>query len=303
LALGTVQFGLDYGVSNQAGKVILNEAKAILKACEEFGIRSIDTALDYGDSEKVLGNIGVTNFLVTTKLSNLDTGNDSEISQLVRNQVKQSFLNLNCQHLHAVLVHNSRNLLSPKGQIIWKSLEDLKTQVNISKIGVSIYDPSELSNLEELGIYPEVVQVPYNVFDQKIYQSGWLQKLVDRGAEVHARSVFLQGLLLQEEKLRDRYFDRWSDKFNQFRYLFEKSGCTALEFSLKFALANPLFTKIIVGVQSVEQLQDIACVSTQLDNKIKACHLACEDLDLIRPQNWQLENNTWKNENYSDCTS
>ena len=290
LALGTVQFGLDYGVSNQAGKVILKEAKAILKACEEFGIQSLDTAVDYGDSEKVLGNIGINNFSVTTKLSNFATSDDSEISQLVRDQVTQSFSNLKCQKLYAVLVHNSRNLLSPQGQIIWKSLKELQTHLNISKIGVSIYDPSELDDLEELGIYPEIVQSPYNIFDQKIYVSGWLHKLVDRGVEVHARSVFLQGLLLQDEKLRDRYFDRWSNKFNQFRYLIEKSGCTALELSLKFALANSFFSKIIVGVQSVQQLRDIACVSTQFCDKIKACDLACDDLDLIRPQNWQLEN-------------
>ena len=289
LALGTVQFGLDYGVSNQDGKVILTEAKAILKACEEFGILSLDTAGDYGDSEKVLGNIGISNFSVTTKLSNLDAVTDSEINQLVKDQVNHSFSNLKCKQLHAVLVHNSQYLLSPQGQIIWKSLKNLQTQLNISKIGVSIYDPIELDHLEDLGINPEIVQSPYNIFDQKIYQSGWLEKLVDRGVEVHARSVFLQGLLLQDETLRDRYFYRWSDQFKQFRHLLEKSDRTALELSLQFALANPFFTKIVVGVQNVEQLREIACVSSPRDDIIEGCHLACDDLDLIRPQNWKLE--------------
>ena len=71
LALGTVQFGLDYGVSNQTGKVDLDEAKAILTACEKLGIRSLDTATEYGDSEKILGEIGIPNFSITTKLPNL----------------------------------------------------------------------------------------------------------------------------------------------------------------------------------------------------------------------------------------
>ena len=103
-----------------------------------------------------------------------------------------------------------KNLFGPKGKIIWRSLKDLQTQFNISKIGVSIYDPSELNLLENRNIYPEIVQAPYNIFDQKIYRSGWLQKLVDRDVEIHARSVFLQGLLLQNESCRDRYFSRWS---------------------------------------------------------------------------------------------
>jgi aryl-alcohol dehydrogenase-like predicted oxidoreductase len=163
-------------------------------------------------------------------------------------------------------------------------------QLKVGKIGVSIYDPSELDLLEKRNIFPEIVQSPYNIFDQKIHHSGWLQKLVDRGVEVHARSVFLQGLLLQDESCRDHYFSRWTEQFNQFKDFLEETGCTALEASLQVALANPLFTKIVVGVQSVKQLIDIVKISPLFKNEIKADHLACDDLDLIRPQNWQLEN-------------
>ena len=289
LALGTVQFGLDYGVSNQTGKVDLDEAKAILTACEELGIRSLDTATEYGDSEKILGEIGIPNFSITTKLPNLRAKEEDNINQIVTNCVKRSLFNLKRQNLDAILVHNPQNLFGPKGQIIWRSLKDLQIQFNISKIGVSIYDPSELNLLENRNIYPEIVQAPYNIFDQKIYRSGWLQKLVDRDVEIHARSVFLQGLLLQDESCRDRYFSRWSEQFNQFKDFLEETGYTALEACLQFVLANPLFKKIVVGVQSVQQLIDIAMISPLSDNGIKAKYLACDDLDLIRPQNWQLQ--------------
>ena len=192
LALGTVQFGLDYGVSNQTGKVDLDEAKAILTACEKLGIRSLDTATEYGDSEKILGEIGIPNFSITTKLPNLRAKEDDNINQILTNCVKRSLFNLKRQNLDAILVHNPQNLFGPKGQIIWRSLKDLQIQFNISKIGVSIYDPSDLNLLENRNIYPEIVQAPYNIFDQKIHLSGWLQKLVDRDVEIHARSVFLR---------------------------------------------------------------------------------------------------------------
>ena len=175
LALGTVQFGLDYGVSNQTGKVDLDEAKAILTACEKLGIRSLDTATEYGDSEKILGEIGIPNFSITTKLPNLRAKEDDNINQILTNCVKRSLFNLKRQNLDAILVHNPQNLFGPKGQIIWRSLKDLQIQFNISKIGVSIYDPSDLNLLENRNIYPEIVQAPYNIFDQKIHLSGWLQ--------------------------------------------------------------------------------------------------------------------------------
>lgn len=289
LALGTVQFGLDYGVSNQSGKVDLTEAKAILSACNEFGIRSLDTAIDYGSSEQVLGIIGISNFSVTTKLPHLDATDHEEISLLVENHINQSLSNLKCRYLDAVLVHDTRNLLRSEGQIIWNSLKNAQMQLKVGKIGVSIYDPNELDLLEKRNIYPEIVQTPYNLFDQKIHDSGWLQKLFDRGVEIHARSVLLQGLLLQDEQHRDKYFRRWPEKFKQFRDLLKITESTPLEMSLQFALGNPLFTKIVVGVQSVEQLRDIALIPLPPNDGINASHLACDDFDLIRPQNWRLE--------------
>lgn len=289
LALGTVQFGLDYGVSNQTGKINLTEAKAILSACKEFGIQTLDTAIDYGNSEQVLGIIGISNFSITTKLPNLYLTDEKEISQLVENYLKKSLLNLKCRYLDAVLVHNACNLIRPEGQFIWNSLKDAQMQLKVGKIGVSIYDPSELDMLEKRNIHPEIVQAPYNVFDQKIQDSGWLQKLSDRGVEVQARSVFLQGLLLQDDRQRDKYFRRWPEKFKQFADLLEKTGSTPLEICLQFVLANPLFSKIIVGVQNAQQLRDIVLVSPASNVALQASHLACDDLDLIRPQNWQLD--------------
>ena len=97
--------------------------------------------------------------------------------------------------------------------------------------------------LEKRNIQPEIVQAPYNVFDQKIQDSGWLQKLSDRGVEVQARSVFLKVLLLQDDKHRDIYFRRWPEKFKQFTDLLKKTGSTPLEICLQFVLANRYLRK------------------------------------------------------------
>jgi len=106
--------------------------------------------------------------------------------------------------------------------------------------------------------------------------------------EIHARSIFLQGLLLQKNTCRSQYFNRWSKQFEQFENLLIETGCSALEASIRFALGNSFFTKVVIGVQNAQQLKDISVISKSFKKEIKAKHLACDDLDLIRPQNWQL---------------
>ena len=164
IALGTVQFGLDYGIANNQGKVSTNIAKNILMHAQLAGIDTLDTASVYGNSEEQLGEIGVKDWRIITKLSNVPNSCD-DISLWVREQVFKSIQRLKVRSIAGLLLHDTGQLTGPHGQQIWSALKTLKDEGVIEKIGFSIYHPNELEILWE-SYRPDIVQAPYNIFDR-----------------------------------------------------------------------------------------------------------------------------------------
>ena len=202
LALGTAQFGLDYGVSNASGQVEVSEVKDILREADGHNIDTLDTAMVYGISESVLGRVGVNQFNIVTKLPPIpkDVRN---IDLWVNTHINSSLRKMRIERVSGLLLHRSADLFeTPKRKLI-DSLCKLKDDGVINKIGVSIYNPDELDDIEKHGIKIDIVQAPFNILDRRLESSGWLGKLHLAGIEVHTRSVFLQGLLLQKEKQRN----------------------------------------------------------------------------------------------------
>ena len=186
IALGTVQFGMKYGVSNISGQVNNSEVKKILDRATDSNIVTIDTAAVYGDSEEIIGKIGVSNFNIITKLKPMPSGADA--SSWAFNCVNSSLKKFNLNKIYGLLVHKSEDLLGGSGTQLYKSLCKLKHDGIINKIGVSIYSPKELDQLYENNIILDIVQSPFNIFDRRLKSSGWLEKLKFDGVEVHIRS-------------------------------------------------------------------------------------------------------------------
>ena len=134
----------------------------------------------------------------------------------------------------------------------------------------------------------DIVQVPFNIFDQRILSSGWAGKLVDNDTEIHTRSVFLQGLLLMEEANLPPYFTRnWPELFNSWYRFLENSHVDALTNALGFALKQPWINKIVVGVDTVSQLKSIINIEKYSDFKYTP-QFNCDDENLIDPSKWKL---------------
>ena len=207
LALGTVQFGQNYGVSG--GKQVSRaEVGRILSYAKLHGINTLDTAIEYGDSEQALGETRVENFKVVTKLPAIPSECES-IRQWVKDSVKESLDRLRIPQLHGLLLHRSGDLLGSLGPRLYEALSACKEQGLVRKIGISVYDPNELGTI--LDRYQmDLLQAPFNVLDHRLETSGWMQRLHDSGVELHVRSVFLQGLLLMAPNLRPRKFKRWN---------------------------------------------------------------------------------------------
>lgn len=284
IGLGTVQFGLNYGVANKNGKVPFGEAKKIVEGAIEAGIDTFDTAISYGDSEQVLGTIGVQDLKVVTKLPDLPDG-ISDVAGWVENQVSQSVVKLGANAVYAVLLHRSENLLGSNGDQIAKSLNWLKTQGLVQKVGVSIYDPAELMRVIN-KIDLDIVQAPLNLVDRRLVDSGWLDRLFSEGIEVHTRSAFLQGLLLMSRKQIPPYFERWSSLWDNWQRALREGHVNPVEACLSYPLSLASVSRVVVGVDSVAQFNTILQAAEAAHFSDAWSFMCSSDEDLINPARW-----------------
>ena len=121
LALGTVQFGMNYGVANSIGQVIETEAEAILKQASFLGIDMLDTAVSYGKSEEVLGRFAQTGQNIVTKLPAVPES-ERDVKNWLIGQFEESLVRLRASKIYGLLLHRSDQLLGPKGAEIFGAL-------------------------------------------------------------------------------------------------------------------------------------------------------------------------------------
>ena len=283
LALGTVQFGLKYGIANKIGQIRFEDVKKILQFARNVNIDLIDTAISYGDSEKVIGDVSIKDFKFVSKLPALPKS-DVNINSWIEDEIQFSLKRLGIQSLYGFLIHRSEDLLGNSGKKIVNALNKLKSKGIVKKIGVSIYEPSELEKLTGL-IELDIVQAPLNIIDQRLLSSGWLSKLYKNNIEVHTRSVFLQGLLLMSWQKRSFRFSRWNNLWKIWHEWLNDNQITALEATIRYALSIKEVSKVIVGVDSEEQLRQIILAS---DGKLPPIppELVIDDISLLNPSNW-----------------
>jgi len=283
LALGTVQFGLDYGVANQAGKVRFEEARNILKLATEHSIDTLDTAIAYGDSESTLGQAGVSNWKVVTKLSAVPD-NCNDIAGWVESQVEGSLGRLGIHQLHGVLLHRPEQLLGESGYQLSKALQNLKARGFTKKIGISIYAPEELDRLTQ-AMDIDLVQAPLNILDRRLIESGWSKRLNARGVELHVRSAFLQGLLLMPADQRPAKFACWQPIWNEWQRWLEEAGLTPLQACLAYNLSVEEVNKVVVGADSFKQFNEILDAARSVLPNLPNWPQPI-DLILINPSQW-----------------
>jgi aryl-alcohol dehydrogenase-like predicted oxidoreductase len=283
LALGTVQFGLPYGVSNLTGQTPLHEAERIVELARSSGISLLDTAMAYGDSEARLGKIGVDSFKVVTKLPLLPE-NCPEPKKWAEEQVQGSLQRLGQARLYGLLLHNPAQLLSPNGQHLFEVLQGFKARGLVEKIGISIYLPSELDALFPLFPF-DIVQSPFNPVDRGLMASGWMQKLHAEGIEIHVRSVFLQGLLLLPADQIPAKFFRWSPLWKKWHDWLYQNGISPQAACLAFAKSVPEIDQILVGVETRHQLEEIL-TAFHLPTPDSFPSIESTDPDLINPSQW-----------------
>jgi aryl-alcohol dehydrogenase-like predicted oxidoreductase len=279
--IGTAQFGLKYGIANRGGQITLDAARPILSMAREGGISMLDTASLYGDSEIRLGEIGVNEWQIVTKLAPIPE-NSANVEFSVNQQIKRSLANLKLDHLHAVLLHRPRQLLDSVGPSLFAALAQMRDKGLVEKIGISIYEPDELERIWQKYRF-DIVQAPLNIMDRRLEHSGWLSRLTRDGCEVHVRSIFLQGLLMMRQL--PKTLGRWQVVWDQWQDFLILHEISPLDACLGYILSLPEVAKIVVGVDSEAQLKELMSTAACRSNKWPTS-MWSDDRELLNPSLW-----------------
>lgn len=242
IGLGTVQFGIPYGISNKHGQTSEAEVKLILNYAREVGIDVLDTASAYGTSEKVLGKNDLSGFKIVSKF--LLQNSKHSISL----QLKESLQNLNVNSLYGYMAHRPMEVANNPG--LWDQLIQWKEQGNIKKIGFSFNEIHEIENILSLELVPDIIQVPYNYFDNRF--EPYIIELKKQGCEIHTRSAFLQGLFFSDTKNLNAFFDDVKPVIQQL----QKFGDALPGMLLKHCADKSFIDKVIFGVNTLSQLKN-----------------------------------------------
>jgi aryl-alcohol dehydrogenase-like predicted oxidoreductase len=283
LVLGTAQFGLSYGVTNYIGKVTPLDVSRILRLARDLGIHTLDSAASYGDAEKVLGKVDSTNFEVITKLPKVPINQVMDPSWVEKSAL-DSLTNLQKKKLASLLVHAPDDLRGPNSRHLIDGLYAARASGLTDKIGVSIYNPEDLTWILEI-MSVDVVQCPLNVFDGRLITSGWLKQLKRGGIEVHVRSVLLQGTLVAGSRALPEFLRPWIDTFVNFENWAESQNLTLLQAALGFPFTIEGIDKVLIGVVSPLQLREVALALA--GPSVTYPDFFLEDENLLNPVNWQ----------------
>lgn len=272
LVLGTVQFGLQYGV-NSAGRPSEEAVKGILVEAAKGGIDTLDTSSAYGNSEEILGECTTPDegFKVVSKYPKGETP--------VGEMFKGSLNRLKVDNLYGYLLHHFEVYKNnPK---VWEEFIALKEAGKVQKIGFSLYTPEELQFILDKKSPFDLIQVPFNIFDKKFLPL--MKEVHDNGVEIHVRSTFLQGLFFKDREMLPEKLKPMKKYLLQLDDFSKQSGLSISEIALNYNLQNPYIDGVLIGVDNVAQLQtNLASIKdTPIDIEIEV-----KEQELLNPVNW-----------------
>ena len=290
LALGTAQWGMTYGIANRAGQPPSDEVDRMLELGRKRGVELLDTAYAYGEAEKILGAQRVTarGYHVITKTPPLRVSRvGDEHARGAIDAFHQSLTSLDCSRVYGLLVHGADSLLVDGGERIWEALETIRSEGHVNRMGVSVYHPLQLERI--LDKYPiDIVQLPFSVYDQRFKQQGLLRRLQGMRIEIHARSVFLQGLLLVPPDQLPPAFESIRTHHAGLHARLRERGLTPIESCLLYCLQQPEIARIVVGCETTDQLRDVLDASAMSipDAVSELAEFGLLDEAVINPSTW-----------------
>lgn len=286
LILGTVQFGLDYGINNTQGKPEEENVFDILDNAHAAGVQILDTAVAYGNAPKVIGNYHRAKTNRFDVISKFKLAHLATAKQPLAIWLEQHLKELNVPSLWGLMFHAFDDY---NGQTeLIEELVALKAKGLIQHIGVSLYRNEELSIVTNDPAV-DFIQLPYNMLDNNKQRGALLEQANRLGKMIHTRSVFLQGLFFKSLDNIPSKLSPLLPYLKQIKKIEKEHQLSTAELALAYAHANPNIQGVLAGVDSLEQLQaNLAALKTPLPLSVvgELDSIDVNNISLLNPSNW-----------------
>lgn len=292
LCLGTVQFGMDYGIFNQK-KPPLSESLACIDYAIESGINAIDTATAYGDAESIVGEYFKNNpckrkqlFISTKLLPNiLDGINPDDYENAIRKNLQNSLKTLHTDYIDAYLLHSARYAFNDE---ILQALSQVQKEGLAKKVGVSVYEPSEaFACIKNSNV--NFMQLPYSIFDHRMKKTGIFDKASK--CEIHSRTAFVKGLVKIECENVPEYLAKAKPILERLDKVCQQSGYSRIELAINYVKRENAISHLVIGIRNLQQLkEDIEIFNRDIDERVFDSidkEFANVDADIVIPSLWK----------------
>lgn len=288
LILGTVQFGLNYGINNTIGRLSEDKIFELLENAYDLGIKTLDTAEAYGNAHSIISNFhkqSKKRFNIISKYSSSNF--DYPIDLVERIQVHCS--NFNVNYLEGYMFH-SYNDFKMNINNYQNVLNNIKNSGLVKKIGVSVYSNAEIEDLLNFKNI-NLIQLPFNLFDNEYQRKETLEKVKKRNIEIHTRSVFLQGLFFKDINTLTNCLLPLTNNLSELRLILKNNNISIETLALNYPLNKKYIDKVLIGVDSLEQLKNnIKAIENDFDKSIykKIDCIQIKKTKLLNPSNWKI---------------
>ncbi len=286
LILGTVQLGLNYGINNKKGKPTMDQAFNILNTAYNNGIRILDTAEAYGDSQEVIGEFHRSNpskkFKIITKLDANKNVHDESLISII----KSNCTLLSIDSLYGYMFHNYSSFVDNKA--FYEELLEAKEMKLIEKAGISLYSNEEVLDIVDNYKGFDFIQIPFNLLDNESKRKSIIEKAKKEGIAIHVRSTFLQGLFFKDTSNLQGKLLRLKPYLEQLEDIKTEFNVNTETLALQYTLQKTYIDKVLIGVESVDQLKnnisicsEKRSIPSEIIDKINVV-----ENDLLNPSNW-----------------
>ena len=284
LVLASAQLGTNYGILNKK-KINIKEFKKITNLVLRSKIKFIDTSSSYGNSEEIIGSSKLKNLNIISKIKLPKKIKISNMDFWLQKKIYKSLNSLNVNNIYGLLIHDYKDLLGINGKNYLTCLKKFKKNKIIKKIGISIYSPKELNIIWRFW-KPDIVQAPLNIFDTRISDSGWLDILKKNKVEIFIRSIFLQGLLVNDHN-NIKISKNLEVHLNKFQLWCKKKNISKLVACINFIKSFKKVNYVIVGINNCDHLKNIFDIFYSKDRTNLTKKFNTNNLNLIDPRRWR----------------
>ena len=284
LILGTVQFGLKYGINNSNRKLKKEEVLSLLNIAYNSGIRVLDTAEAYGNAHELIGEYHKLQenlkFKIITKLPHHIQHN------LIKSKVLEYINLMNLKTLDVIMFHSYESFQSNYTKL--NILNELKSDGLINNIGVSVYTNAQIESLLNEDLI-KVIQLPFNLLDNSYLRGDLINQLKIKGKIIHTRSAFLQGLFFKKTSDDLKIVKSLKYYLETLNQITKEQACSMEELALSYCIMQKNIDNVIIGVDSVSQLNaNIKASTYKLNEEVQKCidNIDVENLDLLNPSLW-----------------